>query len=195
MPSNSNNDALVAIKHQTSPWPPSLRQRCLQKSTILSCLRTQPYQNGGPPIGVLVFGPSRPQFWVDLAVIWHGDSLDKRQASLFSYKMSNLRPKLPKMAKNKKTAPRIRRHPPSLRKVPACFSGSLVVSVSPRVSQYAGRCGLIDLLRKMLRKIGLEVGSLRKVPACLSSSSGVSVSPQVSQYARRYGVLDLLRKC
>ena len=102
MPSNSNNDALVAIKHQTSPWPPSLRQRCLQKSTILSCLRTQPYQNGGPPIGVLVFGPSRPQFWVDLAVIWHGDSLDKRQASLFSYKMSNLRPKLPKMAKKQK---------------------------------------------------------------------------------------------
>ena len=71
----------------------------------------------------------------------------------------------------------------------------MVVSVSSQVSQYAGRCGLIDLLRKMLRKIGREVGSLRKVPACLSSSSGVSVSPQVSQYARRYGVLDLLRKC
>ena len=112
--------------------------------------------------------------------------------------MSNLRPKLPKIAQNKKRLPR---PAPSaiaeemLRKVPACFSRSLVVSVSPQVSQYGGRCGLIDLLRKMLRKIGRKVGSLRKVPACLSSSSGVSVSPQVSQYARRYGVLDLLRKC
>ena len=127
MPSNSNNDALATIKHQTSPWPPSLRQRCFLKSTILLYLRTQPYQNGGPPRifrsrvssavkscwgnlspkGVLVFGPSRPHFWVDLAVIWHGDSFDKRQASLFSYKMSNLHPKLPKMAKNKKRKKRL----------------------------------------------------------------------------------------
>ena len=49
-----------------------------------------------------------------------------------------------------------------LRKVPVCFSRSLVVSVTPQVSQYAGRCGLIDLLRKMLRIIGPEVRSLRK---------------------------------
>ena len=75
--------------------------------------------------------------------------------------MSNLRPKLPKIAQNKKRLPR---PAPSaiaeemLRKVPVCFSRSLVVSVSPQVSQYAGRCGLINLLGK----IGPEVRSLRK---------------------------------